>query len=116
MKYTIEYTGSSKVAASLATQLSQGKAGEILITAGFSQETFCAFLANLAVRAISAKYKESDLAGLFVQMAAGNASQARQALAEVTLKLDGSEPQSLGKYFAKSDGKAKIDVSALAKL
>ena len=111
--YKINNTGKSKVAASLAVQLEHGKAGQILVEAGFSQDTFCAFLAEFAIRAIKAGHDKSKLTTAFQMLAAGNASQARQACADLTIEIDG-KTQSLGAYWGKADnGGAKPDLSLL---
>lgn len=114
--YTIKATGTSKVAAALASQLNKGKAGEILISAGFNQDTFAIFLANLASKALAAGYDAKKLAGLFRQVAAGNASQARQALADVVIEIEGEKPASLGAFWQGTDSKPAVDLSALEAL
>lgn len=117
--YTIHTTGKSAIAAALATQLAPGKAGESLIRNGFSQGSFCAFLAELATRAIAAGYDSAKLADLFRQMAGGNASQARKACAELVIKIDGDKTgEGLEAYWKAhfSDGAAPIDTAALEAL
>lgn len=116
--YTVRNTGRSAIAAALVTQVAPGKAGELLVRQGFNQVTFATFLANLAHRAISAGYDEKKLAELFRQMAAGNASQARQALEEVAIKFDGDEKeQSLSAYWGKhAPASVAVDTAELDKL
>lgn len=110
--YTIKSTGTSKIAAALASQLAPNKAGSVLINQGFNQDTFVMFLASLAMRAVAAKMDEKQLAGIFRQVAAGNASQARQALADVVITIDGKD-QSLGAFWGKTDAAPAVDLSAL---
>ena len=111
--YTIKNNSKSKVAASLAVQLEQGKAGECLIQSGFSQDTFCAFLAAFALRAIKAGHDQSKLTTAFQMLAAGNASQARQACADLSITVDGGKEQSLGVFWGKTESGAKPDLSLL---
>jgi hypothetical protein len=116
--YTVRNTGRSAIAAAIVTQVAPGKAGELLIRQGFNQMTFATFLANLATRAITAGYDEKKLAELFRQMAAGNASQARQALEEVAIKFDGDDKeQSLSTYWSKHfPSSVAVDTTELDKL
>lgn len=110
--YTIKNNSKSKVAANLAVMLEAGKAGEILIRDGFSQDSFCAFLADFALRAAKAGHDRAKLTTAFQMLAAGNASQARQALADVVIVIDGKE-QSLGAYWQKNSSATPPDLSLL---
>ncbi len=114
--YTIQVSGTSKIAAALASQLAMGKAGEVLITQGFSQDTFTAFIANLAMRAAKANMSEVALASIFKQVAACNASQARQALADLSITVEGDKPCSLGAFWGTDKPTAKADLSLLGNL
>lgn len=114
--YKCSYTGPSKVATALVSQLAQDKAGHVLIESGFSQDNFVLFLTRLTMRAIAAGYDEVKLSTLLRQMAAGNASQARQALADVTIEVEGSKPCSLGKFWGDSPRSAPADASLYANL
>lgn len=109
--YTVKYSGPSKVAAALVSQLAAEKSGAVLIEAGFSQDNFTLFLARLAIKAVAAGYDETKLSALFRQMAAGNASQARQAMADITITLEGEKEQSLGKFWGESPKSAPADAT-----
>ena len=109
--YVTKYNGPSKVAAALASQLAPTKAGHVLIESGFSQDNFTLFLARLAERAITAGYDEQKLSALFRQMAAGNASQARQAMADITITEEGGKEMSLGKFWGDSPKSAPADAT-----
>lgn len=114
--YTVKYSGPSKVAAALASQLAADKSGSVLIESGFSQDNFTLFLARLALKAVAANYDETKLSALLRQMAAGNASQARQAMADITITLEGEKEQSLGKYWGDSPKSAPADATLYANL
>jgi hypothetical protein len=114
--YVIKASGTSKIAASLASQLAEGKAGEILIKHGFSQETFTAFIANLAFRAVKAGMTEPQLAAIFKQVAACNASQARQAMSDITIAIEGEKEQSLNSFWGVEKPNAAPDLSLLGNL
>ena len=114
--YSIKFQGTSKIAAALASQLAQGKAGEILIAHGFSQDTFTAFIANLAMRAAKANMSETALATIFKQVAACNASQARQALADITITVEGEKECSLNAFWGTDKPAAAPDLSLLGNL
>lgn len=78
--YTIKCNSRSEVAQALASQLEKGKAGDLLIVDGWSQRNFARFLATFAVRAVAAGFDAEKLYRAFTMLAAGNASQASQAL------------------------------------
>lgn len=111
--YSIKNNGKSKVAASLATQLEPGRAGEILIRNGFSQDSFCAFLADFATRAVAAGHSKPQLATAFSMLAAGNASQARQACSDISISVDGGKEMSLSSFWGKTETGAKPDLTLL---
>ena len=114
--YTVKVDSRSEIANALCSQLAEGKSGEILIRNGFSQANFIAFLSRLAFKAIAAGYDEAKLAQVFKQVAAGNASQARQACADIVVEFAGDKPQSLGKLWGTGDAKVAPDLSLLGEL
>jgi len=114
--YTIKNAGNSKVAAALANQLLPGKAGELLIHKGFSQDSFCEFLAELSLRAATAGFDRAKLTTILKQVAAGNASQARQALGDCIIVREGEKEISLNSFWGKTEGVAKADLSLLGEL
>jgi hypothetical protein len=114
--YTCSYSGPSKVATALVSQLAPDKSGHVLVESGFTQDNFSLFLSRLAIRAVALKYDEVKLSALFRQMAACNASQARQALADVVITVDGEKPQSLGKFWGETPKSAPADASLYAGL
>ena len=113
-KITASSDSRSKLAQAYVAILAPGKAGEILVRQGFSQGTFAQFLAIYALRAAKAHLTEDQLADAFRAIGAGNASQVFQALADLTIQLDGKDekPQSLSAYWG--SGKAKPDLSRVA--
>jgi len=116
--YTLKASSTSRgeVTASFESQLAEGKSGEVLVRNGFSQTNFTIFLARLAIRAIEAGYDEAKLAQVFKQVAAGNASQARHACADIAIEFEGEKPQSLGKLWGTGGAKSVPDLSILAGL
>lgn len=114
--YTLKSTGRSEIATAYANQMAEGKSGEILIRNGFNQSNFVVFMARLALRAVAAGYDEAKLIIVLRQVACGNASQARQACADITIEFEGEKPQSLGKLWGTGDSKALPDLSALKDL
>lgn len=114
--YKINSDKAGKIGKALASQLTEGKAGAVLITAGFSQDSFTLFLADLAHRAVNAGKTVEETASLFRMIAAGNASQAKQALADVEITVDDGKPQSLGAFWSKSERGPIVDLSSLGAL
>jgi hypothetical protein len=101
--YVLRNSAKSEISAALATHLRDGGPGERLVRLGFSQANFSAFLADLAVRACAKGYDSSKLTALFTQCAAGNASQARQACKDISVKFEGADKeQSLESLWAKA--------------
>lgn len=49
-----------------------------------------------------------------MMVAAGNASQARQAMADITITFEGEKEQSLGKLWGNGEVSVKPDLSLLA--
>jgi len=109
--YVVKYSGTSKVAAALTAQLAPNRAGHVLIESGFNQDNFTLFIARLAIVAIKAGYDETKLAALLRQVGAANASQARQALADAVITVDGEKQQSLGAFWGDSGRAVPVDVS-----
>lgn len=116
MKYTISSPASvrSALAQAYVGLLADGKAGDLLVKNGFSQSNFATFLARYASRAIAAKHTPEQLAETFRAIGAGNASQVRQALADLVIIIDDGKPQSLSAYWGTGD--AKPDTSKIAAL
>lgn len=114
--YSVKIDSRSEIANALASQLAEGKSGELLIRHGFSQANFITFLARLALKAIAAGYDEAKLTQVFRQVAAGNASQARQACADIVIEFEGEKPQSLGKLWGTGEAKIAPDLSVLKDL
>jgi hypothetical protein len=108
MKYTLTATNKSKVGQSFAGYCAQGKAGEILITHGCNTVAWSKFLATLAIRAIEAGDDEEKLALRFRRVNAGNASQVRQAIDDLSIVVDGGKAQSVSSFW-KSEGIKAID-------
>ncbi len=112
--YTLAPNGASKIAASLCKICSPGQPGESLIRDGFNQSTFTAFLANISMRHFAKGRNEAQLAQLFTQVSAANASAARQALGGATLVADGGKAQSVEAHWGKAGGAAiAVDTSLL---
>lgn len=112
--YKCSYTGKSKISASLVTQFAPTKAGNFLVENGFDQGNFETFLADFACRAIAAGHDQAKLARAFHQMSAGNASAARQAIADIQIEVEGEKPQSMGAFWGKDPkGGKPLDMSAL---
>ena len=114
--YSIKCNSRSEVAQALASQLEKGKAGDLLIIDGWSQRNFARFLATFAVRAVAAGFDAEKLYRAFTMLAAGNASQASQSLADSTIKFEGdAKEQSLSAYWGLGKGSkgTKPDLSIL---
>lgn len=100
------------IAVPYVSLLAQGKVGECLIRNGATQANFANFLAAYAVKAVAAGHTQEQLADSLRAIGAGNASQVFQALADLTIILDGGKPQSLSAYWA--SGNVKPDTSKVA--
>lgn len=113
--YKLAPTSSSKIAAALAKRCSHGEAGEFLVENGLNQANFCLFLSLEAVRQLMEKNKsDRELADVFQLLSAGNASAARQALADCQIEFEGEKPSSVSAYWLKQGGgKTAINLSAL---
>lgn len=112
IKYTVKCDSRSDIANAFAVQLSEGRAGEVLIRDGFSQGNFVRFLARFAMRAIKAGYDEDKLVEALGLVAAGNASQAKTACKDISVRFEGKDKDvSLGDLWSSANGAAKPDVS-----
>ena len=114
--YKINSDKAGKIGKQIASQLLPGKAGEILIRNGCTQDNYAHFIADVAHRSVNAGHDIAKTAAIFKQLAACNASQAKQALADVEITVDDLKPQSLGSFFAKTDGGPVVDLSSLGEL
>jgi hypothetical protein len=116
----------SAITAALASQMEDGKAGDLLIKEGFSQANFVLFLARLAEKATQAGYNADQIAQVFNQVAAGNSSQARQACKDIQITGDDFPAltnssgtkynQTLEKVWGGSEAKVLPNLSLLGKL
>jgi hypothetical protein len=70
----------SNLSKSLAAICSYGKPGQLLISAGTNKDSWNMFLAKLTCHMVSKGATEQDVYAVLNQIAAGNASQARQKL------------------------------------
>ena len=103
--YKLE-TGSKggKIAAALVKMCQVGAVGEPLVRSGMTQDGFCLFLAKLAALHLAAGRSPEQIADVFILVSGGNASAARQALADCTLTFDGEKPTSVSAYWLKNGG------------
>lgn len=94
-----------KIAAALAKRCAPGEIGETLIRNGLTQSSFVLFLAREALNQAAKGKTAEQLADIFSLLSGGNASAARQALADCTLQWEGDEKkQSVGAYWQKLGG------------
>jgi hypothetical protein len=108
--YTIKNSGRGKVASALCSQMASGKPGENLLR-GFSQDAFCQFLARLAKRAlVDLKLSEEQLTSAFIAVAAGNASQAKQACADLVVRFEGADKDVSLESYWQSIGSKPVSV------
>lgn len=111
IKYTVKCDSRSDIANAFAVQLGEGRAGECLIRDGFSQGNFVRFLARFAIRAIKAGYDEDKLVEALNLVAAGNASQAKTACKDISVRFaDKDKDVSLGNLWSGASGAAKPNV------
>ena len=82
--YKLIPTG-GKIAAALCKKCAEGEVGESLIRSGITQASFCAFLAQIAIKAMEAG-KDSAIAYAFSLLSGANASAAQKALADCTIE------------------------------
>jgi len=103
-----------KIAQALCKRCAQGEIGESLLRSGLSQSAFVLFIAKEAMNQ-SAKGKTAEqLADILTLLSAGNASAAKQALADCTIELEGEKPQSVSAFWGKNGGpKTAINLSLL---
>lgn len=102
--YSLKASGNSKIAAALAKLCANGEIGEPLVRSGVSQGAFALFLARLAAKHLAAGKTPEQVADVFTLVSGGNASAARQALAECALEFDGEKAQSVSAFWLKSGG------------
>lgn len=113
--YTLE-TGSKagKIAAALCKLCQVGAVGEPILRNGVTQEAFCLFLARLCSAHAAAGKTPEQIADVLILVSGGNASAARQALADCTLTFEGAKPQSVSSYWNKiGGGRVAPNLSAL---
>jgi len=85
MKYRLENTGGSKIAAALAKACAPDGLGAHLITEGFNQHGVAKFAAALAVYHISNGKTEAQLLAIFNMTSVANTSALRQALEKLDI-------------------------------
>lgn len=114
-KYTLKYSGNSKIAASLVKVCAQGGVGEPLIRNGLNQGTFAKFLADWAKASLDSSGGDvGKLAQQFERLSATNCSAAGKALGDVELFIDdAAKPVSVSAHWGKAakDGNAAPDTS-----
>jgi hypothetical protein len=114
-KYSLKYSGNSKIAASLTKVCECGGLGEPLIRNGLNQGTFAKFLANWAKASLESSGGDTDKLALQLErLSATNCSAAQKALGDVTIEVEGAaKPQSVSAFWGKvaQSGSAAPDTS-----
>lgn len=101
MKYVLNASASkSKIVLAYARLCAQGKLGESLILEGVNVNSFAKFAVRMLEKAHA--LPEADRVALFNSLALGNSSQARQAIGELTIEVEGKKPQSVSDLWLKS--------------
>ncbi len=107
--YILKNNTNSKLAARYQKLCEQGKIGEVLITHGCGQTAFASFAAEVMQKAIESGMDKDTLSALFNDLALGNASQVRSAIASLEMFIDGSEkPTSVSSFWGKQGGAKPI--------